>query len=421
VERLASELLEQKIAAPLSCPYLWKARVGESHSVKILLINYEYPPIGAGAANATKHLAAQFLENGCEVFVLTSGFGDLLGRSVESGVVVLRCKAIRKFQAKSNIFEMLSFVVSGGWSICTGRIGKRFDVVIVFFSLPCGPLGLLLKYLFKTPYIVSLRGGDVPGLESSVGRIHKLLSPIRRVVLKNALAVVANSEGLKMASLKADPVCDVQVIPNGVDSDFFAPDTSVKIDDGIMRYLFVGRFHAQKNLFFLLEQIQRLRETAGDNAFDLTLVGDGPDLPGLVEFIGKHGLEKCVRLEGWSGKVELRLHYQKADFLINPSLYEGLPNVVLEAMASGLPVIASNVAGNRELVMDNCTGYLFDIGDAEGFHGVLKKALACGAQARDMGKEARLAVVQKYSWAAVASEYIRLIDQRKKIAVSRRS
>ena len=79
-------------------------------------------------------------------------------------------------------------------------------------------------------------------------------------------------------------------------------------------------------------------------------------------------------------------------------------------MASGLPVIASNVAGNRELVMDNCTGYLFDIGDAEGFHGVLEKALACGTQARDMGKVARRTVVQRYSWAAVASDYIRLIN-----------
>jgi glycosyltransferase involved in cell wall biosynthesis len=395
--------------------------------VKILLINYEYPPIGAGAANATKHLAEQFFKSGCEVFVLTSGFGDLLGRSVESGVVVIRCKAIRKFQAKSNLLEMLSFVVSGCWSICTGRIGKGFDAIIVFFSLPCGPLGLLLNRLFRTPYIVSLRGGDVPGLEGSVGGVHKLLSPIRRVVLKNALAVVANSEGLKAAALKADPVCDVQVIPNGVDPDYFAPDPSVKIDDGIMRFLFVGRFHAQKNLLFLLEQIRRLRETAGDNVFELTLVGDGPELPGLVEFIGKHGLKKIVRLEGWSGKVELRLHYQKADFLINPSLYEGLPNVVLEAMASGLPVIASNVAGNRELVMHN-TGYLFDIGDAEGFHGVLNKALACRAQARDMGKEARREVVQRYSWAAVASDYIRLMNQywnsesmKEKIAVSRRS
>jgi len=388
---------------------LEQARIGESHSVKILLINYEYPPIGAGAANATKHLAVQFLENGYEVFVLTSAFGDLLGRSVESGVVVIRCKAIRKFQAKSNLLEMLSFVVSSCWSICTGRIGKHFDAVVVFFSLPCGPLGLLLKCLFGTPYIVSLRGADVPGLERSVGGVHKLLSPIRRVVLKNALAVVANSEGLKVASLKADPVCDVLVIPNGVDSDFFAPDPSVKIDDGIVRFLFVGRFHAQKNLLFLLEQMRRLKETAGDNVFELTLVGDGPELPGLIEFIVKHKLEKIVRLDGWSSKAELRLYYQKTDFLINPSLYEGLPNVVLEAMASGLPVIASNVAGNRELVMDKCTGYLFDIGDAESFYGVLKKALACGAQARDMGKEARLAVVQRYSWAVVTSDYIQLI------------
>ena len=379
--------------------------------MKILLINYEYPPIGAGAANATKNLAEQLLKSGCEVSVLTSGFDDLLGYSVESGVEVIRCKAIRKFQAKSNLLEMLSFIVSCCWVICTGRIGKRFDAGIVFFSLPCGPLGLLLKRLFGTPYIVSLRGGDVPGPESSTRGVHKLLSPIRRVILKSALAVVANSEGLKVASLKADPICDVQVIPNGVDSDFFAPDPSMKIDDGIVRFLFVGRFHEEKNIFFLLEQIQRLRETVGDNVFELTLVGDGPQLPGLVELIGKHGLEKFVRLEGWSSKGELRLHYQKSDFLINPSLREGMPNVVLEAMASGLPVIASNVAGNRELVMHKYTGYLFDIGDAEGFHGVLKEALVCGAQVRDMGKEARRSVVERYSWAAVASDYIRLINQ----------
>jgi glycosyltransferase involved in cell wall biosynthesis len=122
-------------------------------------------------------------------------------------------------------------------------------------------------------------------------------------------------------------------------------------------------------------------------------------------------MSKYVRLTGWSNRAQLRLLYQKADFLINPSLYEGLPNVVLEAMASGLPVIASNVAGNRELVIHESTGFLFNIGDTEGFLSVLTKTLNYGAKARDMGNEARRTVMQMYSWVAVAYDYIRLINQ----------
>ncbi|MCA1481944.1 hypothetical protein I6F37_44210, partial [Bradyrhizobium sp. NBAIM08] len=102
--------------------------------------------------------------------------------------------------------------------------------------------------------VVSLRGGDVPGTERSLERVHRWLRPVRRMVLAKARAVVANSPGLAQLSMRADPIA-VQVIANGVDLETFSPAGSPRA--GEFRFLFVGRLNEQKNVGMLLEAPRR--------------------------------------------------------------------------------------------------------------------------------------------------------------------
>jgi glycosyltransferase involved in cell wall biosynthesis len=165
----------------------------------------------------------------------------------EEGITVYRCWALRQSPDRSSLLEQLSFVISATLILPNLLKKHAIEGIIVYFSLPCGPLGLWGKIIKKIPYIISLRGGDVPNVETSVKQLHYFLTPIRRLIFKYSLTIVANSKGLKQASQKADPFA-VEVIPNGVNTDFFIPRQH---DNFIFQFLFVGRFHEQKNLFLL--------------------------------------------------------------------------------------------------------------------------------------------------------------------------
>jgi glycosyltransferase involved in cell wall biosynthesis len=174
--------------------------------------------------------------------------------------------------------------------------------------------------------------------------------------------------------------------------------------------LFVGRFHRQKNLRFLLEQLARLCAVDPDG-WRLALVGDGEERPLVEECIGRLGLSDIATLHGWQeDKNRIRDLYQQADVVVNPSLYEGMPNVVLEAMACGLPVVASAVPGNDSLVLPGKTGYLFNLGDGDAFCAALREIGEKPALARVLGKSGRHRVEEEYSWERVARSYVALFD-----------
>jgi glycosyltransferase involved in cell wall biosynthesis len=305
---------------------------------------------------------------------------------------------------------MFAFILAAATGMPAVVRRHRIEQSIVFFSLPCGPLGLYGRILLGLPYIISVRGGDVPGTEPSLARLHKILGPLRREALKRSKAVVANSPGLKALCEKADSV-PVLVIPNGVDIDFFNSRGKKNCRRGTIKFLFVGRFREQKNLFFLLDQMNRLAE--GDlTPFELHLVGGGPQESALKRYARTLAIREKIHWHGWTSKEMLRQHYHAADCLLNPSLYEGMPNVVLEAMACGLPVIASKVIGNDAVVRHGKTGFLFDLQRPEEFKQALAHFLHNKDRAIEMGQTGRSWVAKDFSWGSVAKRYAEILLHR---------
>lgn len=374
--------------------------------MNILIVNYEYPPIGAGAATASFQIASRLVKNGHRVSVITSAYKNLKGKSDENGVQVYRIPAIRKFQYRSNIKEMLSFAISAQRH--AGKIIKEqgCEVAILFFTIPSGILGPFLKNRHHMPYIVSLRGGDVPGTERKLNLIHRIIKPLRHYILKNAVGIVANSSGLAKASTNTDPF-PVKVIPNGVDTDFFSPSARTEKEDQIVNFLFVGRFQEQKNLFFLLDQFSNFIKNHPN--VRLTLAGDGPLKQNLIKHASVLGIDKFIVWKPWTDRIGLKETYLTSDVLINPSLYEGMPNVVLEAMACGLPVIASNIMGNEELVHPGENGYLFDLKNPSGLQTCLHEICSDSKNRIQMGLKSREIVIKYYSWEKVTDSYAELI------------
>jgi len=373
-----------------------------------LLINYEYPPVGGGAATASRNLALALRRRKNRVVVLTSAYERLRGASDEDGIVVIRIPALRRSVHRSSLLQMAAYLLSACQHVVRAADRYEADRVIAFFSIPGGAVARWLQLRRSTPYIVSVRGGDVPGTEPKLSGFYRLLGGLRRHVLRHAREIVAPSIGLKQLAEAADPV-SVRVIPNGVDTTFFEPSTDQK--RGALILLFVGRLHWQKNVSALLSILEVIRLRFGLPAI-ARVIGDGPERLHLERIAREMRLNNAITFDGWLSRAEIASAYRQAFLLVNLSRYEGMSNVVLEALASGLPVIGSNIPGNAELIEDEATGFLFNPDeDPEIIAKQIVELFADPERRLTMGKFARESVVGRYTWDRAAAMYEEALEK----------
>lgn len=143
------------------------------------------------------------------------------------------------------------------------------------------------------------------------------------------------------------------------------------------RFVCVGRLSQEKGQMLLIRAAALLARQMMD--FEIVLAGDGPMRPQIEALIDQHGLAHSVRIAGWLDAEGIAAELREARALVVPSLSEGLPVVIMEAMAHRLPVIAPFLAGIPELVADQRTGWLFPAGDAEALAGAMGDCLRSDA------------------------------------------
>jgi glycosyltransferase involved in cell wall biosynthesis len=339
------------------------------------------------------------------VRVVTAAFGGLPRRSVVDGYELWRLPAVRRHADHCSPLEMLSFLASASVALPLTHRQFRSDACICFFGIPCGPAAWLYKRLCGVPYIVSLRGGDVPGFQPyDLAGYHKITGPLIRFLWRGAAQVVANSQGLAALARQSAGTTPIGLIPNGVDTARFTPAVS-RDEAGPVRLVFVGRLVRQKGLDVLLEALARLPAGAD---YELTLVGDGPLRPALTGQAQALGLTSRLRFVGWAGREDMPDLLRRADIFVFPSRDEGMPNAVLEAMATGLPVVATRISGNEEVVVDGQTGLLVPPDDPDALAGALARLLADRPLGRSLGAAGRERAGREYSWRAVAERYAAL-------------
>lgn len=373
--------------------------------MRVLALNYEFPPLGGGAGNATAHICRELVRLGCTVEVLTTRYGDTPAREERDGFVVHRVRTLRRRPDRSSPLEMASFTTSA--ALPALALARRFrpDILHVYFGLPTGPLGRLIKLVTGAPYLLSLRGGDVPGfLPGLLGRFHRALAPLNRWVWDGASAIVANSDGLRDLAQEQMGL-PVALAPNGVDLDMYAPrphPNPLPEAEGI-KVLFAGRLvEEQKGVRFLLRALAEL-----DTSAELEIVGAGPGEGQLREITTELGLNGRVRFPGWVPREQMPSRYAEADVFVFPSFEEGMPNVVLEAMASGLPIVATDIYGHRGLVEDGKNGFLVPVGDAQAIREALARLTEDDGLREKMGRASR-AKAEQYSWERTARTYLEL-------------
>lgn len=208
---------------------------------------------------------------------------------------------------------------------------------------------------------------------------------------------------IRNAGLRPDKI---SVIPNAVDFQRFADASPICRDAfGIPKearvILFVGRLEPQKSPFLLLETFDRLRKRHPD--WHLVLVGNGPLKPAITSWITANQLETAVTLAGWRGDIPSLL--KGTDCLVLPSQWEGMPNVVLEAMAAGLPVVVSKVEGTKELIEHGTDGLLFEPDSRQELECQIETLLTDSRLALTLAKNAQLKVRKFFTFESMVAAY----------------
>jgi glycosyltransferase involved in cell wall biosynthesis len=211
----------------------------------------------------------------------------------------------------------------------------------------------------------------------------------------------------------------VEHVPKGVDADRFRPDgASVRQSLGLEHkrvVLAIARLVPIKNLALLLEAVAIVRQRVGD--VHLLIAGDGPERGALRRLAADRGLADAVTFAGSIPFEDTPGFYRSADVFALSSTFDNSPNVVLEAMASGLPVVTTDVGGAAEFVTHRVGGLVVPPGDAVAFAAALERYLISPSAARAAGDSNRLKATTAFSWRASA---LRLLGVYDSVIASRR-
>lgn len=370
--------------------------------MKVLMLNYEFPPIGGGAANAHRCLLQQYAgSSDLKVDVLTSApkpgfFKESFADNINIYKIGLHKKELH-FWRKT---EVIKWLFKAKFQYCKLLRKNDYDFVHAFFGFPTG--WLCYRTAGKLPYIISLRGSDVPGEHARFKLDYKILGPVFKVIWKKAAALVAPSEGLKNRALKFLPSAAIDVIPNGVDLERFKPvETDDKSDT--LRLLTVGRLSVTKRVEILIEAVEILHKE--DCKVLFRIVGGGQMLQKLKQIALEKDLGDIIELTGRIDAEDMPQVYRQSDIFISASMQEGMSNAMLEAMASGLPIITTRCEGTEELIADN--GIVVEYANPEEIAGAVRKIADDRQTYKKMTVAARRQA-QKFTWNKVASKYIEL-------------
>lgn len=261
--------------------------------MRILVLTYEYPPIGGGGGMAALEISRDLARRGHEVHVLTAHIEGLSHKEELDGVQVIRLRSFRRSPYKANLSAMFGYVLAGAIAGYWHLRRWRPDVIHVHFAVPTGPVAWLLSRLSGIPYVLTAHLGDVPGgVPEKTGRWFRWIYPLTPPIWKAAARVAAVSEHTRSLALKHYPV-EIEVIPNATDLQLLDPG-KIRVQNP-PRIVFAGRFMPQKNPIQLIQILAGLK----DLNWTCVMMGDGPLRDQAEDEINELEVSDRFRLPGW--------------------------------------------------------------------------------------------------------------------------
>lgn len=380
--------------------------------MNILLLNYEFPPLGGGGGVACHILCKELVKQGHTVDYVTSHFKDFEKEEVIDGINILRVPVFgRKDLNHANFQSLLWYPVTSllkGYSLCRQN---KYDIINAQFVVPSGISGYVLSQLFGIPLVTSLHGGDIYDPT-------KRLSPHRngffqRIVarlLRSSNLVIAQSTNTQNNALTLYKFNgDVKIIPLGFNPPSFREVSREHLglspDDIIL--ISVGRVVKRKGYNEALHALSKLKEKKN---WKYIIMGDGPEREPLEQLTKKLGLEDRILFTGF---VEEELKYQ---YLSNANIYflsshhEGFGICLQEAMSVGLSIVSTDNGGQMDFLTDDENAIIVPTCDISRMASAVEKLIDNADIRKRMG-EANIEKVKDFSGISIAERHIQLFRQ----------
>ncbi len=355
----------------------------------VVMVSAGFWPSFGGAERQALELSAALASRGHRVTVLTRRVGGLAPRDEIRGV------AVRRLPSPGGVLDAPVFLFSAfAWLMLHW---VEWDAVHAHLAGSPALAAALAGRLLGRPALVKLGGGRGIGELASSSRTAAGRAKLRLLALLRPrfLAVVPDLADEAREFLGALPI---EILPNGVDAERFRPvgaeaKRALRAELGwsadAFVFLYTGRLSPEKRLPWFLGL---WREAAGARA-RAVLVGDGPERAALAA----EAAAASGRVTILAPREDLPRLYAAADAFFLPSISEGLSNSLLEAMASGLPALASRVGGTAQTLEDGRTGLLFDRDDEAGLKAAVRRLESEAGLSARLGAAARAEVLARYA------------------------
>lgn len=305
------------------------------------------------------------------------------------------------------------FILSEFVSTIYFLIRYQFDAIHAHWLLPQGLIAIMAKFIFKKPVIVTVHGSDIFGL--------KKFDFLKKIVLKHCDFCTVNSQATFRAVKKLNTGTKVKLIPMGVDLKIFSakkrnPRWREKFGASPKIILAVGRFIPCKGFRFLIEAMPKVLSKEG--GAKLILIGSGPEEKNLKKMAQDLNVSPNVIFTGSLSHRKLSQVYASSDIFVAPSITdpltgetEGQNITLLEAMASGLPVIASDSGGMRDIVDGRSSGLLTKEGIANDIAEKIIYLLTHSLIKKKFRQNGFNLVKRKYSWEKIGKRFLQIYGQ----------
>lgn len=312
--------------------------------MRILMLNYEYPPLGGGGAAVCRDMSEMLVRQGDKVSVVTMRFKGVAKRENKNGVDIHRVACWRSKKRVCHPWEQLTYCISAFFYIIKSMDIKEYDVVHCHFIIPTGLLALWLKKKYGINFLVTSHGSDVLG--HNVVRfkyLYRVVKPLWLKILRNAAVVTVPNRYLlnKIHESYVGKAC--LIVPNGIFSHLY------KVGFRKKSILTVSRLQESKGIQDLIDACAQI--DMGE--WEVNILGEGPFKHELEELIRRHNLQDKIHLKGYLGGGGHIQYLSEASIFFSGSWFEAMPVSVLEAMASQNVIIASDIEPHRQLLPED--------------------------------------------------------------------
>ncbi len=383
------------------------SEIAEPRLRVLFVIDSTFPGAGGAEAQARK-LARALKERGAVMeFVSPHVVTDMPINCVVDGTPCHRI-AYPHVKGLGAIILLLRFA----WYLFKRR--KDFDVVHVHITRLLATVAVLMRPLTGLPVITKISGyfeftGGVLDPDSNNLSNAFLRRILRKIDYVQTISVQTR-ELLLEAGFREE---QIKYIPNGVDvseSIRLAKEPAqpgcYEAEEGVTVFGYCGRLRQIKGVEVLIDAFAAFVDTRSDRRVKLRIAGGGSLLTELSAQVDRLGLQECVE---FVGVVEdTHEFYKSLDVYIQPSFAEGLPNSVIEAMVAGLPVLATNIGGNTDLISHGTEGWLFEAGDVAALSALMSRCLDEYSTLDTMGEAGCARIVETFDFSNVTEDLLEL-------------